>query len=95
MLRQWKACLLLLALWGGCAAAQTGRGELLYLTYCIGCHSEQMHWRDRQLATSWDSLLAEVRRWQANGNLDWSAGDIEVVARHLNTIYYRHPAPGQ
>ena len=48
----------------GPAAAQN-RGELLYTTHCIACHSTQMHWRDQKLVTDWPSLKAQVRRWQA------------------------------
>jgi mono/diheme cytochrome c family protein len=32
------------------------RGELLYSTYCIGCHTAQIHWRDKTLATDWTIL---------------------------------------
>ena len=27
------------------------RGTLLYETHCITCHTEQVHWRERRLAT--------------------------------------------
>ena len=34
------------------ANAQTrdgiSRGELLYTTHCIACHSTQVHWRDKR-----------------------------------------------
>lgn len=93
MIRHWKQCVLLLALHGACAAAQTGRGELLYDAYCKGCHSEQLHWREKQVATDWKSLVVEVRRWQANGNLDWSSDDVDAVARYLNGLHYRYRLP--
>ena len=95
MIRYLRKCLLLLVLYGGFAAAQGGRGELLYLTYCHSCHTEQLHWRDKQVATNWTSLVVEVRRWQANGNLDWSADDVEAVVRYLNDHYYRYPLPAE
>jgi hypothetical protein len=91
MIRYWRKCLLVLAIYGGCAAAQAGRGELLYLTYCNGCHTERLHWRDKQVAQNWESLVEEVRRWQANGNLDWSDDDVELAARYLNDLYYHFP----
>jgi len=70
------------------AAAPT-RGELLYTTHCIACHSTQMHWRDQRQAKDWESLKAQVRRWQATAGLQWSDADIAEVARHLNqTIYH-------
>lgn len=93
MIRHWRKCLLVLALYGTCATAQPGRGELLYVTYCNGCHTVQLHWRQKQVATNWTGLVAEVRRWQANGNLDWSGDDVEVVARYLNDLHYHYPLP--
>ena len=32
------------------------RGELLYTTQCINCHTKQMHWRNEEQAYDWDSL---------------------------------------
>lgn len=69
------------------------RGELLYSTHCIACHSAEVHWRDKKLATDWTSLQLEVRRWQGVLGLGWSNGDIAEVARYLNALYYRYPAP--
>jgi mono/diheme cytochrome c family protein len=91
-----RNCLLVLALYGGLAApasAQPGRGELLYSTFCIGCHTEQVHWREKQLAANWTGLVAEVQRWQANAKLEWPADDVEAVARYLNELHYHHPVP--
>lgn len=94
MIRHWRYGLLALACYGSLAAAGApGRGELLYTTHCIACHSEQVHWREKKLARNWTSLVAEVRRWQAVGNLDWGTDDIEEVARYLNIIHYRYRLP--
>jgi mono/diheme cytochrome c family protein len=93
MIRQWKISLLVFALYGGLAAAQSGRGELLYSTYCDGCHTERVHWREKRLVTNWASLVAEVRRWQVNGNLEWNRDDVEAVARYLNALHYHYPLP--
>jgi len=93
MIRPWNKLLLVFALYGGLAAAQPGRGELLYTTYCDSCHTEQVHWREKKLATNWASLVVEVRRWQANATLEWSDDDVEAVARYLNSLYYHHPLP--
>lgn len=82
---------------GATAAAQTDpafrepRGELLYSTHCIGCHSVQMHWRDAKVATDWRSLKEQVRRWQNSSGLTWTDAEINAVARHLNTLYYHFP----
>lgn len=91
MTRHWRKCLLALALYGGCASAQVWRGELLYLTHCKACHTEQLHWRDKNVATDWRDLVKEVGRWQSNANLDWSGSDVEAVARYLGDRYYRFP----
>lgn len=67
------------------------RGELLYATHCKACHTSEIHWRDKRLATDWDSLKAQVRHWQANAALGWSNDDITAVARYLNDTFYHFP----
>ena len=65
------------------------RGELLYTTHCITCHTTEMHWRDKRSASSWPALKAQVRRWQDAASLAWGDGDILEVSRYLNeTIYH-------
>jgi mono/diheme cytochrome c family protein len=89
------APLALLAALSGACGAQTpstpepSRGELLYSTHCISCHTTQVHWRQYKLATDWPSLLAQVRRWQASAALAWDDADIFEVARYLDERYYR------
>lgn len=83
---------LLLALAAGPALAQS-RGELLYATHCVACHSEQMHWRHNQRALDWPTLLAQVQQWQTAAQLAWSADDVERVARYLNDSSYHFKAP--
>ena len=68
------------------------RGELLYTTHCIACHTTQMHWRDRKLVTDWASLKVQVRRWQGAAQLNWNEDDIDDVARFLNDAFYRFAA---
>jgi len=91
MIRHWKWGLLVFALYGGVASAQPGRGELLYSTYCNACHTIQVHWREKKAATDRRTLVAEVRRWQANAGLEWSTNDVDAVATYLNAIYYHYP----
>ena len=92
---------LLIACMGGAISAVAQpipsgtRRELLYSTHCVGCHSTQVHWRDKTLATDWTSLRAQVFRWQSNTGLGWSDDDIVAVAHYLNDLYYRFPAPGK
>lgn len=69
------------------------RGELLYLTHCIGCHNTQPHWRDRKAARNWASLKAGVGRWQKTSGLGWRDEDVSNVARYLNARYDRFHEP--
>ena len=86
-----------LMLFGATAAGQVTRtneprGELIYSTYCVSCHTTQVHWRTKKLATDWASLQHQVRRWQQNIGLGLGEDDIASVARYLNGLYYHFPA---
>jgi cytochrome c551/c552 len=70
------------------------RGELLYSTHCIGCHTTKIHWRDKKLATDWVTLKEQVRRWSSNTGLAWSEDDILMVTHYLNTLYYHFAVAG-
>ncbi|HEY5994542.1 MAG TPA: hypothetical protein VIU46_08085 [Gallionellaceae bacterium] len=91
------ACVLLLPGLNALAQVQTQesdiRAELLYMTHCRACHTEQIHWRDNKLATDWSSLQAQVRRWQASAALGWSNDDITAVTRYLNDTFYHFAVP--
>lgn len=86
------ACLAMGGLLGMPAVAQE-RGQLLYETHCIACHSAQVHWREKKLALDWSSLRWQVQRWQVIATLNWSEDDVTAVARHLNRRYYHFPEP--
>jgi mono/diheme cytochrome c family protein len=73
--------------------SDASRGELLYKTHCIGCHTTQVHWRAKKLASDWVSLKAQVGRWQTNTGLGWSDEEIADVTRYLNTRYYHFQSP--
>jgi mono/diheme cytochrome c family protein len=75
------------------AISAPSRGEMLYTTHCIACHTTQVHWRDRRLATDFAGLAAQVERWQKNTGLDWRSDDVLEVVRYLNTTIYRFPDP--
>jgi cytochrome c2 len=64
------------------------RGELLYRTHCIACHSTEVHWRTKKLVTGPANLQSEVRRWQLSSGLQWSDSDVLAVAGYLNEVYY-------
>lgn len=71
------------------SAMAQSRGELLYTTHCISCHTTEMHWSDKRSANNWPALKVQVRRWQGAASLAWSDGDILDVCRYLNeTIYH-------
>ena len=74
-------------------APTASRGELLYNTHCIACHSREIHWREQKLATDWTSLVRQVRRWAGNTGLAWSEEEVVDVARYLNATIYRFAAP--
>jgi len=74
------------------AAAQS-RGELLYSTHCVTCHTTQMHWRNNKAARDWAGLQFQVRRWQAAASLGWSEADVLEVSRYLNESIYRFDVP--
>ena len=78
-------------------AQSPSRGELLYTTHCVACHTKEVHWRARRLATDWTSLADETRRWQRNVGLNWTDDEVEDVVRYLNSTIYRFPdkAPKQ
>ena len=69
------------------------RGELLYSTYCIGCHTTQFHWREKRLATDWSSLESQVRRWHRAVGLAPDEEDVAAIAMYLNGLYYHFPTP--
>lgn len=71
------------------SAMAQSRGELLYMTHCIACHTTEMHWRDRRAASSWPSLKDQVRRWQDALSLAWTDSAILDVSRYLNDTIYR------
>jgi mono/diheme cytochrome c family protein len=77
-----------------CALAQASpsRGQLLYDTHCIACHTTQVHWRDQRLASDWPTLKAQVRRFQGMAALQWSEDDVDAVTRYLNDSIYHFPS---
>jgi mono/diheme cytochrome c family protein len=73
------------------ARTDTTRGAMLYDNHCIQCHTEQVHWREKKLASDWQSLIVQVDRWQRTSGLLWSKNDIEEVSRYLNGKFYHYP----
>jgi mono/diheme cytochrome c family protein len=77
-------------------AADLARGRALYQTYCIACHDEKVHWRDRSLVHSWADLRDQVTRFERIAGQEWSDEEIDDVAAYLNGQFYRLrcPVPG-
>jgi len=71
--------------------ASRPRGELLYSTFCVECHTTQMHWRDKRIARDLQGVRAQVRRWQGNIGQNWGASDIDEVSNYLNRTFYKFP----
>ncbi|CAG0995672.1 Green heme protein [Methylophilaceae bacterium] len=67
---------------------QMPRGELLYRNHCIECHTQQIHWREKRIATDLNSLSGQVNRWQDAIGLHWTKDEIDDVSRYLNSTYY-------
>jgi len=83
-------CVAVLAGAQGKGTAEQG-GSLLYSTYCIGCHTTEVHWREKRLAKDWITLKAEVRRSKANTGVGLGEDDVAAIARYLNDLYYHFP----
>ena len=75
------------------SAADLSNGRALYQSACDTCHSQNIHWRDKRLATSWEKLVNEVTRWQRNAGRNWDDSDIRNVAAYLNERFYQLPCP--
>jgi mono/diheme cytochrome c family protein len=81
------------ALSGAALAAEPNRGRDLYELHCQGCHAESVHARAKRVAKSFDDVRGWVARWNASLSLGWSSEEIDEVALHLNTRYYRYSCP--
>jgi mono/diheme cytochrome c family protein len=69
-------------------AQNADRGELLYETYCTGCHGSVVHLRERRAGT-FNEITGQVARWQASLGLTWTAPEIADVARYLDRKFYK------
>ncbi len=76
------------------SAVDLNRGRALYDAACDSCHTQNIHWRDKRLVSSWDTLVKEVKRWQSNTGRGWKQDEIHDVAAYLNDRFYRLPCPG-
>ncbi len=70
---------------------ELSRAALLYENHCNLCHTQQIHWRDKKIASNWKGLIAEVEFWQHASGLEWTKADIKEVSRYLNARFYHYP----
>lgn len=73
--------------------ADAERGRALYELRCSTCHSESVHGRQKRVATDFEEVRAWVSRWNENLRLRWSSDEVDDVAVHLNSTYYRYKCP--
>ncbi len=102
---QFKLAFAMLAVGAAAAAAASGSSVTIaaaaelareaHDTYCIACHDTSVYTRDDRLARDYDSLRAQVDRWQSNISLSWGKEEIDRMASWLATRYYRMPCPNQ
>ncbi len=64
-------------------------GQLLYDTYCISCHTTEVHWRQKRLATDWITLKGQIDRWQTIIGQSWNRQQMDDVASYLNGQFYK------
>lgn len=69
--------------------ADEADGKLIYETYCISCHTTQVHWRQNRLATDWITLKGQVERWQTTIGQRWTFQQLDDVTRYLNGQFYQ------
>ena len=65
------------------------RGQLLYENHCMSCHESVVHIRTRQHTKSLPELQAQVLQWADYLQLRWGKEEVEDVASHLNSQYYK------
>lgn len=73
------------------AQQQAPRGQLLYETYCGGCHYEKVHERprSRSLVKSQAGLRTQVMRWAPQTKYRFSSEEVEAVVEYLNRSHYK------
>ena len=75
------------------AFADADRGQQLYETHCINCHTAGVHARDHRVANDFNGIRLWVSRWNENLALGWEDEDILEVALYLNRRFYNFPCP--
>lgn len=74
-------------------SADADRGKALYEERCDNCHTRSVHVRESRKASSFEGVLAQVARWNAELGGDWSVDEINDVTVYLNNRYYFFRCP--
>ena len=78
---------------GGALSADLERGRSLHETHCSMCHDSVAYKRDKKVAATYESVRAQVVRWQTNTSLRWTDEDIDNVTAYLAKTFYKIPCP--
>ena len=74
-------------------AQDVQRGQLLYQTYCGGCHYERVHERLRPSVKDLAELRDMVARWAPQTKGNFTLDDREEIVQYLNESHYRFGLP--
>ena len=78
---------------GNAVSADLDRGRALHDTHCRMCHDSVAYKRDKKIADTYETVRAQVVRWETNSSLRWSEEDIDNVTAYLTKTYYKIPCP--
>ena len=78
---------------GGALSADLDRGRTLHDTHCRMCHDSVAYKRDKKIADTYETVRAQVVRWETNSSLRWSEEDIDNVTAYVTKTYYKIPCP--
>ena len=78
---------------GNAVSADLERGRALHDTHCRMCHDSVAYKRDKKIADTYETVRAQVVRWETNSSLRWSEEDIDNVTAYVTKTYYKIPCP--
>ena len=73
---------------GTAPAADSERGEALYLQHCLGCHESNAYIRQDRRVSDLTDLRRWVARWAFYLRLQWGGQELGDVTAYLNRAYY-------
>ena len=71
------------------SAADAPTGKLLYETHCGTCHYEKLHERKVSKVSTLAALRAEVAKWAAQTNRQFTPAELDDIAEYLNQSHYK------